>query len=140
MKIILLSLAVLLLAACKKENTSTEDLMEMEMPGATRTHSGTFVNGPYGRVSGMAHIVRNTNGSLDLRLENLSATNGPDLFVYLSKELQPVNFINLGSLKSVSGNQVYPISGMPDILEYKYALIHCRQFNHMFGSAELLKN
>jgi hypothetical protein len=140
MKIIIIFLGLLLFAACKKENTPSEDLMEMEMAGAVRTHSGRFVNGPYGRVSGNAHIVRNTNGTLELLIEGLSSTNGPDLFVYLSKEVQPVNFITLGPLKSVNGNQVYPITGMPDVMEYKYALVHCRQFNHLFGSAELVKN
>ena len=68
------------------------------------------------------------------------ASNGPDLKVYLSKELQPVNFINLGALKSVNGNQVYDVTGMPDIMEYKYALVHCQAFNHLFGSVELRKN
>jgi hypothetical protein len=134
-------IALLLLAAsCKKEATPDEVLMEMEMMGAIRTHTGRFVNGPYGTVTGSAHIVRNANGSIQLLIEGLKSTNGPDLKVYLSKEVQPVNFINLGSLKSVNGNQVYDITGMPDIIEYKYALVHCKAFNHLFGSAELKKN
>jgi hypothetical protein len=131
---------LVVMVSCKKEVTPTVDPMEMEMVGANRTHSGMFVNGPYGTVSGSVHIVRNPNGSLLLRIENLLASNGPDLKVYLSKEVQPVNFISLGNLKSVNGNQVYDISGMPDFMEYKYALIHCKQFNHLFGSAELKKN
>ncbi len=131
---------VLFVSSCKKEVTPTEDLMEMEMMGAIRTHTGLFLNGPYGTVSGTAHIVRNPNGSIQLNIENLKASNGPDLKVYLSKEIQPVNFINLGALKSVNGNQVYDVTGMPDIMEYKYALVHCQAFNHLFGSAELKKN
>jgi hypothetical protein len=134
-------LAIMLITvSCRKEDTPTEDLMEMEMTGAKRTHTGLFVNGPYGNVSGIAHIVRNADGSIQLLIENLKSSNGPDLKVYLSKEVQPVNFINLGALKSVNGNQVYDITGMPDIMEYKYALIHCKAFNHLFGSAELKKN
>ncbi len=128
------------LASCKKDMAPTEELMEMEMTGAMRTHSGMFINGPYGSVRGSVHVVKNTNGSLELLIENLQSSNGPDLQVYISKEVQPVNFISLGALKSVNGNQVYSISGMPDIAEYKYALIHCRAFNHLFGSAELMKN
>lgn len=126
--------------SCKKEATPTEVLMEMEMMGSNRTHTGSFVNGPYGTVSGSAHIVRNANGSIQLLIEGLKSTNGPDLKVYLSKEVQPVNYISLGALKSVNGNQVYDIAGMPDIKEYKFALIHCQAFNHLFGSAELVKN
>lgn len=131
---------LLLTASCKKEATPTEDLMEMEMTGANRTHTGLFINGPYGNVSGAAHIVRNADGRIQLLIENLKSSNGPDLKVYLSKEVQPVNFINLGSLKSVNGNQVYDVTGMPNIMEYKYALVHCQAFNHLFGSAELIKN
>jgi hypothetical protein len=140
MKLFFVFLLATALFSCKKESTSTEDLMEMEMAGASRTHTGLFINGPYGTVSGAAHIVRNANGSIQLLIENLKSSNGPDLKVYLSKEVQPVNFINLGALKSVNGNQVYDVTGMPDIMDYKYALVHCQQFNHLFGSAELKKN
>jgi hypothetical protein len=140
MKYLIFFFLLFAIVACKKDETSTEVLMEMEMTGAKRTHSGLFVNGPYGTVSGSAHIVRTTEGKVQLLIENLSASNGPDLKVYISKEIQPVNFITLGNLKSINGNQVYDITGMPDIMEYKYALIHCQQFNHLFGSAELKKN
>jgi hypothetical protein len=51
--------------------------------------------------------------------------------------MQPVNFIDLGSLQSTSGNQVYNISGSPDLTVYKYALVHCVDYNHLFGWAEL---
>lgn len=139
--VVIFFLAVLLVTAgCKKDKTATENLMETEMAGAVRTHSGVFANGPYGNVSGRVHVVRNTNGTLNLFIEDLRASNGPDLQVYLSKEIQPVNFINLGALKSVNGNQVYTIGGIPDFAEYKFALIHCRAFNHLFGSAALSKN
>jgi hypothetical protein len=140
MKFIYGILLLCIMAGCKKEATPTEDLMEMEMAGANRTHTGLFVNGPYGSVSGSAHIVRNSDGSIQLLIENLRSSNGPDLKVYLSKEVQPINFINLGNLKSVNGNQVYDVSGMPDIMEYKFALVHCQAFNHLVGSAELKKN
>ena len=67
----------------------------------------------------------------------MTISNGPDLHVYLSKEAFPVNFIDLGRIKSTSGNQLYTISGMPDFVQYKYALIHCQRYNHLFGSALL---
>jgi hypothetical protein len=88
-------------------------------------------------VSGSV-MVYQANGKLQLKLSGFSTTNGPDLKVYLSKEIQPVNFIKLGDLKSTSGNQVYDITGIPDFSQYRYALIHCEQYNHLFGSAELM--
>jgi len=125
-----------LLVSCVKENTPTIPLNDNVDTTANLKYKGSFINGPYGRVSGMASVYRQ-NDSLILALMNVSISNGPDLHVYLSKEMQPVNFIDLGKLQSINGNQLYTISGMPDFSQYKYALIHCKQFNHLFGSAEL---
>jgi hypothetical protein len=57
--------------------------------------------------------------------------------VYLSKEVQPISFVNLGPLKSTNGTQLYNIPTGVDFTQYKYALVHCQQYNHLFGSAEL---
>ena len=130
----------LLFAGCKKDAASIKPSDDMVSPQAVKTYLGNFVNGPYGNVRGTANIFRNTDGTLQLQLQDLASSNGPDLKVYLSKELQPVNFINLGDLKSTNGNQVYTIQGTPDFDAYKFVLIHCKSFNHMFGSAELKKN
>ena len=136
--ILLIVLAsTILLASCVKENTPTVPLNDtvdttVAMPG----EKGNFMNGPYGSVSGMA-TVYTKDGSLVLALENMTISNGPQLHVYLSKEVQPVNFIDLGALQSTRGNQLYTIPGDPDFSQYKYALIHCKKYNHLFGSANL---
>lgn len=97
---------------------------------------GSFANGPYGSVNGSVEIVRQDT-TLALILKNFSVSNGPDLHVYLSQERLPVNFIDLGSLRSNSGEQAYSIPGNTGLTEYKYALIHCKAYNHLFGSAAL---
>lgn len=99
-------------------------------------YSGRFMNGPYGAVSGQVKIYQQ-NGTYSLALEGFNSGNGPDLKVYLSKEMIPSTFISLGSLRSTNGNQVYSITGMPDFTQFKFVLIHCEQYNHLFGSAEL---
>lgn len=132
----IIGFAVFLLS-CVKENTPVvpvENPVDTSM--AISRFSGTFGNGPYGAVSGNARIYLVNNQHI-LALENFSSSNGPDLHVYLSKEVQPVNYIDLGRLQSVSGNQQYPLTGNIDFSSYKYALVHCRQYNHLFGSAEL---
>ncbi len=134
---LLLLPALLVLSSCVKENTPTTPVNNpVDTTTAMSRYMGTFINGPYGSVTGAAKIY-SQNNSLILALENVSISNGPDLHVYLSKEILPVNFIDLGNLQSVSGNQVYTITGMPDFTVYKYALIHCKRYNHLFGSAEL---
>ncbi len=139
--ILFLFSAALFGTACNKNAGSANTVLN-EMVGAgavvaPTTTPGMFVsNGP--SVSGTVKIYE-TNGKLSLALENFKTDNGPDLHVYLSQEMFPVNFIDLGKLKATSGNQVYDISGMPDFTKFKFALIHCQQFNHLFGSAQLIK-
>lgn len=127
------------LAACTKQNGSSSipGTATVDTTVAQQTHTGVFSNGPYGTVSGQASIYADSAGRLNLQLRNMSVSNGPDLHVYLSKELFPVNYIDLGRLQSTGGNQVYPIPGMPDTGFFKFALVHCQRFNHLFGSARL---
>ena len=127
----------LALAGCTKE--STPEMMIDEQPDSpvvVTLRTGSFMNGPYGAVSGESKIYQ-TGTTYQLALANFLSSNGPDLKVYLSKEVQPVNFVNLGSLKAVSGNQLYDIPSGVNTSEYKYALIYCQQYSHLFGTAEL---
>ena len=127
---------LVLFASCKKNNTPENILNEMTDTTAVLKYSGVLANGSNGAVSGEAKIFK-TGSKYDLKLMNFTASNGPDLRVYLSKEMQPVNFIDLGALKATGGNQVYEIPDMVNFTAYKYALIHCRRYNHLFGWALL---
>lgn len=121
-------------AGCTRHGSPTDPVDNTVDTTAVLKYSGIFMNGPYGNVSGEAKVYLQNN-QLTLALENMIISNGPDLHVYLSKEVQPVNYIDLGRLQSVNGNQVYPVPGQPDFSQYKYALIHCQRYNHLFGSA-----
>ena len=124
-----------MLMACKKENKTTAiAAMDTVDTTARLKYRAVFMNGPYGNTVGVAKILEK-NTEFTLVLDSFTVSNGPDLHVYISKEVNPVNFIDLGVLRANSGTQVYVINGMPDFMEYKYALIHCQQFNHLFGSA-----
>lgn len=103
---------------------------------AVLKYTGSFINGPYGSVTGNVEIVKQDT-TLALLLKNFSSSSGPDLHVYLSQERLPVNFIDLGSLRSNSGEQAYSIPRNTSLTQYKYALIHCKAYNHLFGSAPL---
>jgi len=135
---ILISLTfIMVLAGCVKENTPFTPLNStVDTTIAVSKYTGTFINGPYGTVSGKASIYLQS-GQYLLALENFSSSNGPDLHVYISKELQPVNYIDLGRLQSVNGNHIYQLTGIVDFSAYKFALIHCQRYNHLFGSAAL---
>lgn len=120
--------------SCKKETTPTVVLNEKVDIAVAKpaTNSSGFSNGSYGAVTGNARVY-SINGKYQLALEDFTTSNGPDLKVYISKEQQPVNFVNLGSLKSTAGNQLYDIPSTVDVKEYTYALIYCQQYSHLFG-------
>lgn len=100
--------------------------------------SGTF-NGAdsFHRASGTARLLQLPDGSRILRLESFGATNGPDLFVYLSADRSASDYVNLGQLKGNVGDQNYAIPDSVDLAKYGYVLIWCRAFSVPFGSAEL---
>jgi hypothetical protein len=87
-------------------------------------------------VNGSAKIYLNANQN-EVRLENFSISNGPDLKIYLSKTDTPTDFVTLGNLTSVT---IYKIPSQVDVSLYKYVLIHCQQYNHLFAIAQLSKN
>lgn len=133
--ITLISLAAI--QSCKKESdsfASTETVNEMVDTTGILKYSGTFTSGPFGTVTGMAEVYKN-GADYKVKLAHFNTNNGPALHVYLSKEAMPINYIDLGVLKSTNGNQVYNVTGMPDFMDYKYISIHCVAYNHLFGSA-----
>lgn len=139
--IFLLMIAGLLLAACTKENTP-DDVIAPPPPIDTTVskvlYSGNFQNGPFGTTMGVVKVIE-TGGKTELRFERFQVSSGPDLKVYLAKEQQPLNFLRLGNLKGLMGDQAYEVPAGTNLADYPYALVHCERFNHLFGSAMLNK-
>ncbi len=145
--IIIICVASILVSSCKKEKNfapttvlnetvDTTAAMDSTIITASLIFSGDFTSGPFGTVTGKAEVYKKAN-TYDVKLANFTTNNGPALHVYIAKEAMPVSYIDLGSLKSTAGNQVYSVPGIPDFKEYKYISIHCVTYNHLFGSALL---
>lgn len=138
MRILIAALIIVVsIQSCKKDKdsfASTEAVNEMVDSTGILKYSGTFTSGPFGTITGKAEVYKN-GADYKVKLANFNTNNGPALHVYLSKEAMPINYIDLGVLKSTNGNQVYSVTGMPDFMEYKYISIHCVAYNHLFGSA-----
>ncbi|MBI2045206.1 DM13 domain-containing protein [Candidatus Pacearchaeota archaeon] len=99
--------------------------------------SGSFMDADSShKVSGVANVISDNENYL-LRFEDFESTNGPDLKVYLSEDLDANSYVSLGVLKGNIGNQNYEIPPGTDLNKYKYALIWCERFSVLFGSAEL---
>ena len=68
----------------------------------------------------VAKVIDLADGRTFLRLENLKATNGPDLYVYLSADKDASDIVNLGRLKGNIGNQNYEIPAGTDLkIQYR---------------------
>ncbi len=101
------------------------------------TKLATVVGTTFHPASGFVRIVKDENGKTYLRYENYKTINGPDLFVYLSKDKEATDFINLGALKGTEGSINYEVPNGVNIDDYMYALTWCRQFGVLFNYADL---
>jgi hypothetical protein len=132
---------IIMTVAAKDNNTVSENLSVTTMSASSNeTLIGNFVGAGDGfhNAEGVAKIIQLADGTDILRLENFKATNGPDLYVYLSTDKTNADIVNLGRLKGNIGNQNYLIPAGTDITKYNTALIWCRAFSVIFGSAQLL--
>jgi hypothetical protein len=134
--IVFFAVTALFLSGCSKDEETPTGLVEDPDPGGTVIAQGIFSGNRNYQVSGNVKLVEQ-GGTKVLRFENFSSSNGPDLKVYLAADPNASRFINMGELKSVSGNQNYVLPGMPELSQYPYALIWCEEFGVLFGSANL---
>ncbi len=125
--------------SCEKEGeltkTSTENVISSS---AVLKYTGIFNPTSGINVNGYAKIYLE-GSTYKLKLENFNITDGPDLKVYLSKADTPNDFVNVGNFIP-SGNLTYSIPSQVNFQDYKYVLIHCQQYNHLFAIAMLNAN
>jgi len=123
----------------KQNITFDENMSDTITPADVKPLMGNFVDVGDGfhKVEGVAKVIDLADGRTFLRLENLKATNGPDLYVYLSADKDASDIVNLGRLKGNIGNQNYEIPAGTDLSKYNTVLIWCKAFSTLFGSAKL---
>ena len=101
--------------------------------------TGSFVGAGDGfhNAEGLAKVIPLKDGQSILRLENFKSTNGPNVHLYLATDKTASNFIDIGRVKANNGNQNYNIPVGTDLAKYNMALIWCKDFSVLFGSAQL---
>ena len=130
-------LFLVLLLAC-----TTDDAVPTT-PAPTTFDPATATLLKTGVLMGIGHAVSGTaaiyasSGTLVVLLDPFTSQNGPDLKVYLSKDVNASSYISLGDLKSTSGKQSYVVPGTPAINEYTHVHIWCEEFSVVFGRAEV---
>ncbi|HZE78395.1 MAG TPA: DM13 domain-containing protein [Nitrososphaeraceae archaeon] len=105
----------------------------------SKIKTGSFIGAGDGfhNAEGSAKVIPLGDGNTILRLENFKSTNGPNVHLYLATDKSASDFIDLGKLKANNGNQNYNIPHGTDLAKYNTALIWCKDFSVLFGSAQL---
>lgn len=131
-KILALQVLLFVIISCEKEGEFTQtNKQQINSNAAVLLKTGQFST--TSGISGSGSVkIYSENNLRKLVLENYTIENGPDLKVYLSTTDAPNTFVNLGNLNPET---VYLIPDSVDLEVYKYVLIHCQQFNHLFAIA-----
>ena len=93
---------------------------------------------------GTATVSRLPDGRLHVQLDDFSVTNGPDLYVYLSKHAAPGGHaqvvddgVRVGKLKAPEGAFGYETEAAVDPADVKSVVIYCYAFRTIFSVATL---
>lgn len=115
-----------------------EAVVEMDEKILEPTNSSpSLVTGTAGHpASGQVRVIA-TDDETILRFEEFETINGPKLHLYLSKDLEGSDFIDLGPISGTKGNINYSIPNDVDLSEYKYVMHWCVPFGVLFNYAEI---
>lgn len=96
------------------------------------------------RGAGNVAVIR-AGDETTLRFTEFEVTNGPDLYVWLVKDVveseedvTSSEWIDLGLLKGNIGDQNYSLPAGTNVAEYASVVIWCKQFGVLFASADLM--
>jgi hypothetical protein len=120
---------------------SPEGMIDEEFPGngegnATIIASGSFQDSAH-PTQGEALFIE-MDDSMILRFEDFKTDSGPGLYVYLSKDTNANDYVDLGKLKAIEGNMNYDVPAGTNTTKYDHVLIWCEPFSVLFGYAELV--
>ena len=87
-------------------------------------------------ASGTVRVIE-VDGKSYIRYENFKTINGPDLYIYLAKDLEAKEYVNLGLLRATEGNINYEIPTDVNLQDYKYVMVWCKRFGVLFNYAEI---
>jgi len=136
----LLFVAVGLIAlGCTVENTTPathpSTANTFDSTKAQLLKKGIFV-GLDGPTSGKASLY-DQSGTKYVVLYPFQSHSGPDLYVYLAKDVDAADYIKISKLQAVSGFQVYKVPVSFTASDYNYVHIWCQMYSVDFARAEI---
>jgi hypothetical protein len=135
---------IIALASCKKETvqpatsstTTTSTTADSFDPASAILLKQGTLTGIGHNANGVVKIY-DASGNKVVYFETFLSQDGPDLKVYLSKDIDAKEYIRLGVLKSTSGMQSYNVPLTIDASTYSYVHIWCERYSVVFARAEM---
>ena len=101
------------------------------------------MDGPFEVVGTAGHPAEGTvsvyegEGKRFLRFENFKTINGPQLHLYLAKDKEANEFIDLGPIRGTEGSINYELPDGVVLGDYPYVMHWCVPFGVLFNYAEV---
>lgn len=130
----LLMLATLFACTKNEVETVVEDVDKTKLKVL---YSGEFISGS-NPTSGKISIAEDDKKVIKLYLEDLKSDSGPDLRLILAEDLKAKNGVEIIAAPK-NGTYSLDLPANIDFGKNKFALIWCKRFTKLFGSAELQK-
>lgn len=90
-------------------------------------------------VAGTVSLIEGIDEYIHVRFEDLKIINGPDVRVFLAKDIDKNDAVELGPLKGTHGDFNYDVPEHINLEEYSKVLIWCEDFNVLFAYADFAK-
>jgi Electron transfer DM13 len=135
-------IALVVLCSCgsEEEPVPTGPDISEEIPAGKIIGMGEFESFAHS-LAGKAVLLTNEEGNKIVRLENFTMTEGPDVFVLLSKSNNYSKSNVLEVIKLTSGYNMsevnFDFQSTAYSSDYRFVLVYCVQYNSLFGFAEL---
>lgn len=117
-------------------SNTTDTLTDTPTPKEIDVKSAQIVGTSGHEASGSVRIIDDDTDAY-IRYENFKTINGPDIYVYLAKDLDAKEYVNLGKVKATEGNINYKIPTGINTENYKYVMVWCKAFGVLFNYADI---
>lgn len=118
------------------EETAVSETSVAESYGIQSRGPFPITGTPQHPATGAIEVIESPEEKL-VYYKDYDGTNGPDLKVYLSKDLEATEIFDLGDARGSRGNLIYGVPLGVDLSEYKYVLTWCEAFGVLFDYAEI---
>ncbi len=107
-----------------------------DIPKEVEIKSAQIVGTSGHEASGSVRVISDGIDTY-IRYENFKTINGPDIYIYLAKDLDAKEYVSLGKVKATEGNVNYKIPTGVNIKDYKYVMVWCKAFGVLFNHADI---